>query len=272
MAREAFRSLYGTLAKIKAESGVRITGTGDDDELWEILAVASAAIDLRCNRHFYPRTQTQEFNGPGTNKLRVPDLISITSLKEDTTDDLTFDTTWATTDYFLEPANAAPTQPYGSPYTHLIVRAQGTKAAFDSGQRNFEIIGSWGYREHSEASGSLLDEGSDIDATQTAVVVDNGADFDIGQTIVLDSEQMLITNISTNTLTVTRALNGTAGAIHLNNVQVNTLRWPHQAERAAIMMTAVAFKSAPSIAQSVANLDITDEIDRLLAPLKRLAI
>jgi hypothetical protein len=96
MGREAFRSLYGDLTKLKDDSLLKdpAGGTGDDDELFQLLLAASDWVDHYCNRHFYPRTETLVFDGKGAAQLLVPDLISVTSLKEDDNGDLTFNETW----------------------------------------------------------------------------------------------------------------------------------------------------------------------------------
>ena len=54
----------------------------------------------------------------------------------------------------------------------------------------------------------------------TSVVVDDGTDFEVGQNIKAASEEMTITAISTHTLTVVRAANGTTAATHSDNVSV----------------------------------------------------
>ena len=54
---------------------------------------------------------------------------------------------------------------------------------------------------------------------------------------MIGSEQMLITDISTNDLTVTRGLNGTTGAVHADNSGVYIPRWPAFIDRAALIQT-----------------------------------
>ena len=117
MAREAYRSLYGDLAKLKDDSLLKdpAAGTGDDNEMFQLLLSVSDWVDGYCNRYFYPRSQTLEFDGSGASRFFIPDLISLTALKEDTTDDKTFQTTWAATDYWLEPYNPDTTQPRRHP-------------------------------------------------------------------------------------------------------------------------------------------------------------
>ena len=132
MAREAYRSIYGDLTKLKDNSLLKdpAGGIGDDTPMFQLLLACSAWVDNYCNRHFYPRTQTLVFDGSGADRLLIPDLVAITTLKSDDDADLTFETTWATTDYLSEPYNAEPTREWGQPYTSLLVRSSGTMAAF----------------------------------------------------------------------------------------------------------------------------------------------
>ena len=86
MAREAYRSLYGDLTKLKDDSLLKdpAAGAGDDNEMFQLLLAVSDWIDHHCNWHFYPRTQTLEFDGNGSARLLIPDLISLTSLSKRT--------------------------------------------------------------------------------------------------------------------------------------------------------------------------------------------
>jgi len=67
-------------------------------------------------------------------------------------------------------------------------------------------------------SGSRLAEALDI--SETGIDMDDGMDFAIGNVMRVNAEQMLITGISTNTLTVTRGYNGTTAATHADNTWV----------------------------------------------------
>tara|TARA_Y100000310_G_scaffold58920_1_gene54236 strand:- start:303 stop:7325 length:7023 start_codon:yes stop_codon:yes gene_type:complete len=68
---------------------------------------------------------------------------------------------------------------------------------------------------------SLLAEA--LDSSETGVDVDDVTEFAVGQVILLGSEQMKITAISSNTLTVTRGFNGTTAATHSDTTQVELL-------------------------------------------------
>jgi len=68
---------------------------------------------------------------------------------------------------------------------------------------------------------SLLAEA--LDSSETGVDVDDGTEFAVGQVILVGSEQMKISAISSNTLTVTRGFNGSTAASHSDNTQVELL-------------------------------------------------
>lgn len=267
MAREAYRSLYGDLTKLKDSSLLDnpAGGAGDDDELFQLLLAVSDQIDGYCSRHFYPRTATRTFDGTADTQLTIPDLISVTSLKSDDDDDGTYETTWATTDYELVPLNAMPTEHWGVPYHTLRVLGRGTKSAFERGHGRYQVVGSWGYRSFVEDSGST--SGTVSDTTGTSVTVTAGTDFAIGQTIVIDSEQMLITGISSNTLTVARGLNGTTAATH-SAVTVYILRWPAAVERAALINAARIWTRAPAFEPFYVDVDLDSDVRLLLDPFR----
>jgi hypothetical protein len=117
MAREAYRSLYGDLTKLKDDSVLKdpAAGPDDDDELFELLLAVSDWVDHYCNRHFYPRVETLLFDGSGGDRLAVPDLIAVSELAQADTAGLSFGKVWEAGDYRLLPHNAAPLQPWGIP-------------------------------------------------------------------------------------------------------------------------------------------------------------
>lgn len=272
MAHEAYRSLYGDLAKLKDDSLLADPAGGitDDNELWQLLAAMSEAVDRYCNRHFYPLTRTRYFDlDAQTPRILVPDLISITTLKDDENQDATFENTWASADYQLLPHDAAPTNHWGHPYT--AIRASNLSNAshedgFPPGQRAVEIAGTWGYRHYKELSGSLVNDATPFSATATTLAVDAGTDFAIGHTIQLETEQLLVTNIATNNLTVVRALNGTTAASHADNTPVYILRWPGPVERATLMNAARLWTRAPAFEPFYVDANLDTDVDWLLSP------
>ena len=96
MAREAYRSLYGDLTKLKDDSVLKdpAAGPDDDDELFELLLAVSDWVDHYCNRHFYPRVETLLFDGSGGDRLVVPDLIAVSELAQAAAAGMSFGKVW----------------------------------------------------------------------------------------------------------------------------------------------------------------------------------
>lgn len=93
---------YCTLADVKAAA--RITDTLDDALIELSIEAASREIDAFTERIFYQVTTSRLFVPVGSTLCEIDDLVSVTTLQ--TADDgVTFDTTWAATDYQLAPLN-----------------------------------------------------------------------------------------------------------------------------------------------------------------------
>ena len=272
MAREAYRSLYGDLRKLKDNSLLDdpAAGGGDDDELFELLLAVSAWVDAYCNRCFYPLTATRRFDGTGGARLPVPDLVALTSLTH-CPDGGEAGEAWAPHDYALEPYNADPSTPWGAPYGSILALGRGERHAFEAGRRNYEVSGVWGYGQLAEPSGASVAAPGGMDAAQTAVAVNNGAHFAPGQTLLLGAEQALVTAVSGNTLTVRRALNGTTAAAHAQGAGVSLLRWPAPVERAALINAARIWTRAPAFEPFYVDADLDTDVRLLLDPYRRTA-
>ncbi len=245
MAREAYRSLYGDLTKLKDDSVLKdpAAGTDDDDELFELLLAVSDWVDHYCNRHFYPRSEALLFDGTGGDRLIVPDLVAVSELAQADGDGRPFDAVWNADDYRLLPYNAAPQRPWGSPYGAVRAR-RGRGEGFASGQANFRVNGLWGYRCFAEPSGATLAAQANADAA--TITVSDGGQFRVGQTVLLgadatsgegvvNAEQALVTAIDGAELSVSRGLNGTLAAVHDSGAAVGIQRWPASVERAALI-------------------------------------
>lgn len=125
------------------------------------------------------------FDGGGSTQLLVPDLISASSLKEGSNGDLSFDDTWAISDYWLLPYNSAPLQHWCGSYTAVKARTNGAKAeGFTACEQNIQITGIWGYLQYREDSGTDLNDAS-MTTTKITVAVDDGTQFQVGQTVLM---------------------------------------------------------------------------------------
>jgi hypothetical protein len=142
--------LYVTPQMLKSRLG--ITGTSDDYELHAACFAASRAIEQYCNRIFWrSASAARTFVPMGWYELELTDyndLVSITTLKTDTSGDGTFDVTWSASDYQLLPFNPG-SAPETRPYTRI--RAIGTQMfpltipLVLARMNRVEITGVWGW-------------------------------------------------------------------------------------------------------------------------------
>lgn len=218
--------LYTTVNALKARLG--IGDTADDAVLAVIIEAVSREIDQYTGRWFYPVTQTRYYTATG-GRLLVDDLLSVTSLKTDADGDRTYEETWAVTDYDLYPFNARQASP-PQPYTEIRLTPDGDYR-FSRLARGVEIAGVWGYYDERATSSATL-AADVLTTTETAITVSDGTQFSAGQTIRIDSEQMAISSIATNVLTVTRGANGTTAATHTSGAAIQTYSYPVISEAA----------------------------------------
>lgn len=96
---------YCTLADLKA--ALRITDTVDDSLLENSVNAASRMIDQYCNRYFYSTGagEVRYYQANDGFICWIDDAQSISEIKTSATDPLIFDTTWASDDYQVLPAN-----------------------------------------------------------------------------------------------------------------------------------------------------------------------
>lgn len=216
---------YADLTTLKSAGVLNISDTSLDARLLALLEDVSPWIDNYCNRHFYVLEAARRFDGPGGQELAVPDLISVTTLRTDEDQDRVFEVTWGSGDYLLYPLNAEPQQPWGRPYVRVLVDSDaGSKTAFPWGKSTVEINGQWGFREVVEDSGADINEGGTFGSGDTTLTVTDGSKFAVGQTVLIESEQLYLTSVSTNDLTVERGVNGTTAASHPDGTDIYIFR------------------------------------------------
>jgi hypothetical protein len=158
-----------------------------------------------------------------------------------------------------------------------------TAGSFASGiRRGVQIAGMFGYGNGSSTtpylSATTTNDGS-FDSSETTFTATAGANLNVGETILIDSEQMYITGISTNTITVQRAMNNTSGASHSTGATVSVYKYPQAVENACYMQSARTSKRfltayATSIGTPEFNpfdvqSNIDEDVQRLLLPLRR---
>ena len=128
-------------------NGMPVTFTPADVVNMELaIEAVSRLVDQKSGTTFYARTETRNFTADYHDLLYVDDLISVTTLKTDDNDDGTYEVTWTTSDYYLEPKNARMKSAEGEkePYRQIRVNQNGDYS-FPTSYYGIEIAGSWGY-------------------------------------------------------------------------------------------------------------------------------
>ncbi|MDO8704075.1 MAG: phage head-tail connector protein [Sulfuricaulis sp.] len=243
---------YGTYQNlVDMKTALGITDTTDDARLLAALESVSRWIDNYCQRHFFVITATRTFTAIVKDYLDLegaePDLLSITSLKADEDDDWDYDNTWDTGDYHLLPFNDFPKR--------RVKTKAGGSYRFSSQEEGVQIVGQWGYGNGQSATpyeDSQTTTAEELDASETGVDVTDatptgGIDLVAGMTILVESEQMYIKSVATNTLTVVRGVNGTTATTHATAKTVYVYRYPQPVVEACMIQTSRIFrrKDAP---------------------------
>lgn len=113
----------------------------DDSAIESVIEAVSRWIDEHTGRKFYSSDETRVYTAEHYDYLSIDDLLSVTTLKTDTTGDGTYDTTWTTDDYYLDPANA---DLESKPYTSIVLTPDGNES-FTTLRRGVQIVGAFGY-------------------------------------------------------------------------------------------------------------------------------
>ena len=130
---------YATTAQVKAY--LPDLGTDHDTVLGDIAERASRIIDRFTGRRFDTVVEARLFEGTGTNRIFVSDLVSVSLIrvKQDGTIGITW-TTVPASNYFLGPPRRSEW-----PAQLVDVGITSTVSGFPLGYRTVEITGTWGW-------------------------------------------------------------------------------------------------------------------------------
>lgn len=237
------------------------TATTDDTTYLEVLEAVAVGIDDECQTTFQPQWATRYFMPDRWDRVFLDaDLLSLTTLAVDWGFDQTFSTVWDVTDYLLKPYNAPARR---RPYWEIERRIFSGQFFLTGVPRSAKVVGKWGYWEDLTAVGTL---GAAITTTTTtAVTMAAGHGVECGHTILVDDEQVYVSNVATNTLTVERAVNGTTAATHLNAAAVQRYRYPSTVVEASVIQASRIFmrKDSPFGVTGSADMGTSSLIVRL---------
>ena len=132
---------YATLAQVKA--AMRISDNVDDTLIETAIESASRQIDGHCERRFYSTETTRIYTPNDSYVCEIDDLVSLTTLKTSSDVDGSFDTTWTSTDYQLEPLNRIAG---GMDVSYTQIRAVGDYLFPTSGgEATVQVVGTFGW-------------------------------------------------------------------------------------------------------------------------------
>jgi len=129
--------------------------------------------------------------------------------------------------------------PYNSSPKTLLKLNEDTAKGFDDGQQTLSVLGSWGYTTDTVSVTTSDAVGS---TTATSISVTSASDLGSAQTILIDSEQLYITAISGNTLTVERGVNGSTAATHSGGASLYRYDYPVLVAQACLDLSKIVFR------------------------------
>jgi hypothetical protein len=198
-----------------------VADTTDNTKIDLVLQEVSRWMDEYCGRNFRVYSGAMYFFAEYGDLLQLDrDLISITSLKSDSNGSGTYDQTWTTTDYHLEPYNAAADE---KPYTQIRTSPQSSRGFPAGVRKGIEITGKWGFWERLSSAGTLAEA---LDDSETAIDMTAGHSIKPLMTILVGAEQMFVSEVATNALAVQRGVNGTTAATALTGAAVSKYVYP----------------------------------------------
>lgn len=220
-------NLYATLTEVKNELGETTTDATRDAILLAFIEDMSRNVDAVCERHFYVRNATKYIDVIDPCRVIIDDCLSLSALNGDSEGDGSFDGTTYTEgdlyDFVLWPDDSWPKM--------MITPSISPDNAFSCRKRFLKAVGIWGYGDGESAtpyrSTGLTGTVADASATTLTASADASATIYPGNTLLVESEQMFVSAVSTTSLTVERGVNGTTAAAHAAK-SVSVYRYPRE--------------------------------------------
>lgn len=220
---------YCRLSHVKADiAGMVNQLTSLDDVIVRQVEEVSREFDSETGRQFYSYVATKTLTAISSGRVWLPDLLTATTIKTDTDQDATYETTLVAADYYLGPENAT-----NEPYRELLVNSTGSVGAWPLFRSGVQVVGLWGYSNETEDTLQQVKDAAGINASVTTITVTSVADIDPGDTLVIESEQVNVLTLGAagTTITVTRGINGTTAAAHAKDTPIYRRRFPRRIEQ-----------------------------------------
>jgi hypothetical protein len=257
---------YATLSQVKSKGWLNITTTDYDTDILRILEDSSVEADNLCRRQFQPIEGVRYFNGAGGTLMMPLDILSISAFALDDDGSGNFATSLTASDYVLNPT-------YTYPKTYIKIAYNSKVASFSTAVPNgIKITGVFGYGDGKSAtpyrlSTTTVNTGNITNSETThALATGKGALFSAGMTLRIDTEQLYVTAVATDTLTFVRACNGTTAAAHASGALIYICTYPGPIVEATLWIASQDWKSRESPASLTIGNPIsgTTNIDEVL--------
>lgn len=234
---------YATLAEyrsyVTARAQTASPDINDDAVIETLLKSISRYIDTQTGRHFYPKVQTRYFDVP-FGKIDPRQLVLDADLLEVISVVNGDGVTIPSTEYSLRPKN-------DTPYAYIRIADNSTYYWATDGAGDWHdviaVTGIWGFHPYYENAwllGSTLAEA--LDTSETGTDVTSGTLFSVGDIIRFDNELAYVSAKATNTLTNTRAENGSTAAAHDSGEDVFIWQFMDDVKTAVLETAMQAYK------------------------------
>lgn len=212
------------------------TITEKDAKIDALIDSASRWIEEATRTFFYPVIETRYFDHPDDATILKLDqwLLDITTFTTSNGDE-----TVSSDDYFLKCGDTYNI----APYNRIVMKSNGDRPNLQySGtpQQANAVTGLWGYSDDYENTGTTL-AAAISSTTATTLTVADGTAIEVGWLLLIDDEQIFVSGISDNTVTVVRGQGGTDAATHDNSTTVYRYVPPHDIEALCGILVARLF-------------------------------
>lgn len=226
------------LAYIRQDRQFQTTETADDALLYSSIMEASADFGAEgLMRVVAPYTATLKFS-PDDQRGRtlcVDDLLAVTTLTN--ADGVVV----SASNYNLRPDNRYPKNQIE------LTSASALYWNFPYVENRVQVAGTWGYvphyGSHLRASGAVIPAGNLSDSATSVVLASGGSAFSPGDLVVIGTEWVLVSAVSSNTLTLERAQLGTTAAEHTSGDVLYLYTAPNDIRLAVKLIVAYYYKT-----------------------------
>ena len=248
---------YTDRVTLKRALNIPASTTAGHVMLDSALEGVSRLVDDYLGYAAFPASAVRDFTAHNASCLHFnTPLLSVDSIRTDSSGNGSYGTTLSTADYYLAPANATAESPK-RPFWEFESRYNATALLPAGIKRGVRITGTWGYYDERSSPGTALSTA--LTANATTAKFANSSRLFTGMTLLIDTERVFVTLNGKNgsdtattsgIVSIQRGINGSVGATHSSNSTVEFYTFP-------IISNAVVFQAAQDYRAKDAPLGFT---------------